>query len=150
MAWNNYNSDEGKFSEYNTAALKMKRLDSYIDEIGHINGNLTAYNYDYDVYNFELKLAHCDTLYLEVESKLKKEEKTDIEALRNVIHKLIEMPELYFTKKKLTYPPKKQIFLNKQIVRILIRWLFEYDKKLKRLLDEHGLDTKYEDESALF
>ncbi len=80
MAWNNYNTDsgdEGKFSEFNSAGLKMKRLDKILSMINEINSNLRAFNIEHGVYNYQLKFSLCDSLFLEIESKLSVEEKTD-------------------------------------------------------------------------
>ena len=150
MAWNNYNSDEGKYSEYNTASLKMKRLSDETSEISQINGNLLAFNQDYGVYNFELKLSKLDNLYLEVESKLNEKERKDIESFRKVLHLKIKKNLIFVQKKKPTYPYTRVAVTDEKVWDVIVKWLFEYERKVRGLLDEHGLDTKYEDESALF
>ena len=149
MAWNNY-QDEGKQSEYNTAALKMMRLDKIHTTINQINGNLLSWNEEFGVYNYQLKFSSCDALYQEVESKLSKEEREDAEKLRDAIQNLIENEDVYEIKKSKIYPYKKGAEINKSVWKVIKRWLFLYETRVRRLLDEHGMDTKYSDESDLF
>ena len=149
MAWDNY-QNEGKMSEFNTAALKMMRLDKIESLLNQINGNLLAWNQEYGVWNFQLKFSLCDALYQEIESKLKPEERGDAEKLRNAIQIAMEEDSIYKLKKNKVYPYKQREELNKPIWKVIKKWLFIYETKVRKLLDDHGMDTKYEDESALF
>lgn len=146
MAWsNNYNDDTGKVSEFNPAALKMKRLDRALTILNEIRGNLLAFNQEYGVYNYELTFQYCNVLYLEVESKLKPSERKKGEALKLALKKLLENNPVYETKHRKVYPHNKIMKLNGINWKVIEKWLFEYDTLVRKLLDEHGMDTKYKD-----
>ena len=53
-------------------------------------------------------------------------------------------------RKDRVYPYRKTMKFNNNIWLIIKKWLFLYESKVRHLIDEHGMDTKYEDESALF
>ncbi len=147
MAWGS--SDEGKFSEFNPAALKMMRLDKAQTLINQINGNLLAYNSEHGVYNFELKFRVCNNLYQEVESKLSKDERKDAEEMRKAVEKALENNQIYTSSQNKTFPYNKTTKLNEGTWKIIKKWLFDWETRVRALLDSHGLDTKYIDDSGL-
>jgi len=152
MGYGQYQSpeSEGKVSEYNAAAFKMKRLHDVQEELNLINGNLLAYNDEYGIYNYKLKFIRCDTLFLEVESKLKPNERKDANALRDAIRKAIDKHPVYESKKGKAYPYKQNMKINNGVWKVLEDWLFRYETLVRKLLDDHGMDTKYDDDQALF
>jgi len=150
MVWNNNQQGDGKFSEYNTAGLKMIRLDKIQTLINQINGNLLAFNEEFGVYNFELKFSQCNILYLEVESKLAPDEKKKAVKLKEAIEKALEEYNIFEIKTNNIYPYQKVKTVNGGVWKVIRKWLFKYEVLVRSLLDEHGMDTKYEDESALF
>ena len=148
MAWDDEAEDE-KISEFNPAALKMRRIDKAETLLNEINGNLLAFNPEYGVYNFELKFSTCDSLYLEVESKLNEDEKKEGESLRVALKQLMKKYKVYEERRDKVYPYKKIIKLNESHWKVIEKWLFRYEKLVRALLDKHGMDTKYIDDSGL-
>lgn len=140
---------DGKISDWNAAALKMKRLDKEFIGINEVNGNLLAFNQEYGVYNYELKFRKCDNQFLEVDSKLKNEERQRGEELRN---KILILLDRYPVHKTLVnkYTGKRAIKVNRQIANLLLHLLFEYERMVRKFIDDHGMDTSYDNESALF
>lgn len=147
---NFYDNDDGKMSEFNSAALKMKRLDKIQELLNQINGNLLALNDQYGVYNYELKLSLCDSLYQEVESKLTEEEREDGERLREFVEKMISENPVYKNKKEKIYPYREKQTMDKENWKIIKKALFFYEKVARKYMDAHGMDTAYADESDLF
>lgn len=155
MAWRNDDDDEGKVSDWNAAALKMKRLDRELTSLNEINGNLWAFNQEYGVYNYELKFKICDNLYLEVENKLTEEERHGDkenkdsggggEGLRQKIKIMMEKYPVY-TIVKSNFARKSVSRKDVIVLKILETLLFEYEKLIKKFLDDHGLDTSYGDD----
>lgn len=150
MAWkNNNDSDEGKISDWNAAALKMKRLDNTLTTLNNINSNLRAFNMENGVYNYQLKFNQCDSLYLEVDSKLSTEEKELGKELRMKIKTMIEIFPVHKNVSNQFYNSSKQK-INMITFRVLERLLFEYEILVRKFIDSHGMDTSYDDESSLF
>lgn len=121
-----------------------------MDGLNDINSNLSAFNHEANVYNFELKLSLLECLYQEVESKLTDEERLDSEAIRIVIHDYINKYPIYNTRKSNIYHSKPKSTLNLGVFLILKKWLYEYEKIVRKLIDVHGMDTLYNDESSMF
>ena len=137
------NDDEGKMSDFNAAALKMKRLDKILDNLNEINGNLFAWNEEYGVVNYELKFSRCKQLYQEVESKLTEKERLKGVALQEHLQKFIDDHPVY------TKPKKRNVREDKSVKKILKKWLDKYETLVREYIDNHGMDTRYEDESGL-
>ncbi len=146
MVWENYEGDgeDGKMSGFNAAALKMKRLDRILDSLNQINTNLFAWHEEVGTFNYEYKFRLCNQLYQEVESKLKKKEREEGENMRNAIEKFLEEHQVY---KKLR--GKKNQVLIEHTARIIRKWLDKFESLVRQYIDEHGMDTRYEDEDGL-
>lgn len=149
MPWNNVSTDEGKMSEFNSAGLKMVRLDKLQQLFNEINTNLSAFNEMYGVYNYQLKISLCDSLYLETESKLTKEEREEATEIRNKVEIFIKSFPIHKKIKQKVYPYKVKQQLSMEAFEVLKKLLFEYEKLARKLIDNHGMDTLYE-EDALF
>ena len=150
MAWNKY--EQGmedpnfKTSSWNAAAFKMKRLHEIMSSMNELDNNLVAWNEEKQNYNFNLKLAKCENLYQEVESKLTDKERKDVEDFRKAIKKFIETYPIMVTKKKKVYPYNTEKKIDNKILIVLTEWLSQYETKCRGLVDIHGMDTAYEDE----
>jgi len=149
MAFYPNQQDEGRVSEFNAAALKMRRLDKIQDILNDINSNLLAYNEEYGVYNFQLKFDICNSLYQEVDSKLTDVEKTDTKMLREAIATALEKYPIYETRIN-KIDNKTKIKFNKGVWNVMKNWLFEYESKIRKLIDDHGMDTMYNEDEGLF
>ncbi len=140
-----YQDQEGKTSEFNSAALKMKRLDKLFNMLNEINGNLQAYNVEYGKYNFELKLSVCNSLFLEVEAQLTKDEKEEGYSLKNAIETCLDRYPIYKIIKDM-YSNKNDKKLNKQTWKVFEKWLFKYESLVRKFHSDHGMDTKFYEE----
>ena len=138
-----YDEEEGKISQYNAADLKMRRLDKELSDVNNLNGNLFAWNYENGVWNFELKFARCNSLYQEVESKLKKEERNDGEKMKEAIELALKKWPVF----KKTHG--KKIIADKKMQELIRKWLFKYETLIRKFIDDHGMDTRYDDLEGL-
>ncbi len=152
MGWNpdNSNPDEMKVSEWNSAAYKMKRLHEIMSEINQLDDNLIAWNPEKQTYNFKVKFARCENLYQEVESKLTPTESEKVEALRKAIKKFMELHPIIIKKKMKVYPYDIKTTVDEGVFRVIEEKLSEYETVCRKLIDDHGMDTPYGEEDALF
>ena len=148
MAKYNQGGDEGDYSNVSTingGVLKTIRIHEHWKFISLISANLSTYNPDYNDYNYNIKLEFLDRLYLEVESKLKAEEREKADSLRDAIKLFMVNFPVYQT--KIDSVNKTQYLqLNKQNYTILKEYIFKYERLIRQLHDNYGLDTRYEDE----
>lgn len=142
-------SNEGKVSEFNSAALKMRRLDKILTTLNEVNGNLLAFNDEVGVYNYQLKFNLVDALYQEIESKLSEEERENAERLRIAIEFAMDQFQVYEKVRTSMYPKKSNIKLNAKVWAVFKRWLFKYETYVRNLQDIHGMDTAYDDDDGL-
>ena len=115
--------DEGKISEFNAAALKMKRLDKLEGTMNDISVNLFAFDADEGVFNFEKKFANCNQLYQEVESKLTEKERIKGTALRKAVQRIIQKYPV-FTKIR---NKNKNTKIDPVAKQLITDWLFKYE-----------------------
>jgi hypothetical protein len=148
MAYNN--SDEGKYSEYNSAALKMKRLHDILSLMNGVRANLLAFNDDFGRYNYEIFYEYCTSLYQEVRAQCSEEERKEGDKLRNVLGLLLEKLKVWSPRKTKIYPytQRKNKFMETHWRKIK-EWLTEYEDLVRKLQDAHGMDTLY-NEAGLF
>jgi len=148
MAWKQWTDpemDEGKISEFNAAAFKMRRLDKNLDSLNEISTNLFAWNEEFGVFNFELKLARCNQLYQEVESKLNPNDRKDGLKLKQAIEKILQKYPIFIKPRG----NKQKMKINKDMQIIMANWLIKYETLVRKFIDEHGMDTRYDDEEGL-
>jgi len=143
-------SNDGKMSAFNSAGFKMQRLHKILDLLNDLDTNLTAYNEQFQEYNYKIKFHKCENLYQEVESKLTKLEKVDIEILRDYIKEFMDKYDVFRTIKIKVYPFSSKRVINTSILRILRDLLSKYESECRRLVDAHGMDTSYNEEEGLF
>ena len=48
-----------------------------------------------------------------------------------------------------TKPRKRNVREDKNVKKILKKWLDKYETLVREYIDNHGMDTRYEDESGL-
>lgn len=147
MGWNKYNNpaeDEGKVSDWNAAAYKMKRLDKEFSELQEININPKAFNEAYGLPNYEVRFKRLQNQNFEVDSKLSVDEKKEINNLRNKIQVCLNE---FTIDKKLKSKRKNGNKIKKDIIiyNILNELLNEYERMIRKLIDLHGMDTSYDD-----
>ena len=143
-------STDGKMSAFNSAGFKMQRLHKILDLLNDLDTNLTAYNEQFQEYNYRIKFHKCENLYQEVESKLTKLEKVDIEILRKYIIEFMDNHDVFRTVKIKVYPFSSKKVINTHILRILRDLLSRYESECRRMVDNHGMDTSYNEEEGLF
>ena len=137
--------DDGKTSSFNSAMFKMRRLDKQQSLLNEINVNLLSFNDLYGVYNYELKFRFCEQLHQEVESKLAEEERTNAEKLRVAIKKFMEKNNVFKSIRNEVNRSASKLKINHAVWNILQEWLYKYETLMRSLMDEHGMDTKYEE-----
>ena len=126
---------EGKVSTFNEAALKMVRLDNLQTAMNQFRINPFIRLHSEHQFDFELWAACLDGLYLEVSSKLSDKEDEKIMKLLNTARE--EMATLL--KIRDTSLWGAQIHRIKMSnIRIA---LFNAEKTIRRMLDEHGLGS---------
>jgi len=150
MAWVSQNTDEGKLSEYNSAALKMKRLDKILDLINQIRTNLLAFNPDFGRYNYDIIYECYCSLYQEVRPQCSEEEKTEGDKLKDAIKSMLEKYPIHEEKRQSVYPYKINVNVNQKHWVVLRKWLDQFENLARKYQDAHGMDTAYESESAMF
>ena len=143
-------SQDSKISAFNSAGFKMQRLHKILDLLNDLDANLTAYNEEFQEYNYKIKFHKCENLYQEVESKLTSGEKVDIEILREYIKEFMDKYDVFRTIKIKVYPFSSKRVINTSILRILRDLLSKYESECRRLVDAHGMDTSYNEEEGLF
>lgn len=137
--------DDGKKSDWNAASYKMKRLHDILSEINIIDDNLEAWNPLRQTYNYKVKFHRCENLYQEVESKLTKDERKDVEKLRKTIENFMYTNPVHTNVRQKIYPYGMETKTNKDNLRVLTNWLSKYETSCRKLVDTHGMDTSYKD-----
>jgi hypothetical protein len=141
-------STDDKISKFNAGLLKMQRMDKIFSLLHDISSNLLAFNQDYGIYNFELKLRMCNQLYQEVESKLKDSERVKAQALGKAIELGLEKYPVYETQSDVING--KKMHVNHEVWKVVRDWLFNYESLVRQFIDKYGMDTAYEDDEGLF
>jgi len=141
--------EEIKISDYNSAGFKMKRLHDSYNIIKEVDKNLWAWNPRYETYNYLVKLAECETLFQEVESKLTPKENDDVETLRNALIYFKDHNTIWGLKKSKVYPYKNTQIRNELNSQVISVFLSKYESMVRKLIDVHGMDTKYADDDGL-
>jgi len=149
MAFYNNQGNDYKVSEFNSAALKMIRLNKIQDTINQVNGNLLMFNVNFGLYNYVLKKNMIESLLQEVESKLDDQERKDAVFAQKVINDFMETYPI-MQKGKQGYFSNNQLTPHPENWKKLQQLLFAYESLVRKLIDAHGMDTKYgEDDYGL-
>ncbi len=147
--WTQPEASEGKVSEFNAAAYKMRRLDKIQDSLNEIRSNLWAWNLDFQSYNYVLYFKNCESLHQEVHSKLKETEIKTIDKLRFAIKTFIKKYPTYTQTINVSNSKNNRLKFDPQLASMIEDCLFKYELMCRRYIDEHGMDTRYDDEEGL-
>jgi hypothetical protein len=136
-------SDYENMSAINGGVLKTIRIHEMLKFIGELQNNIALFNQDFGDYNFNIIKDQLDRLYLEVESKVSDERKKEPVLLRTAIkHFMLNFP--IFEQKYNQVTGQRNLQLNKERLRILKEYLYQYELSIRALHDKYGLDTRYE------
>jgi len=148
MAYQNYEPETSMSSKFNAGILQMERLHDLQALINKANSNLTAFNLEYNIYNYELLLASLNSLYQEVRPKLKKEERIAGDLFRFKLMKAMEEYPIHEDKKDII-TKKTNSILNKSNLQVHRRYLIEYESLIRDMMDKHSFNSPTEDDEGL-
>lgn len=127
---------EGDISKFNPAQHKMNRINELSRIINEAKLSLSSWNVEFNDWSYNVYFNCLVALYREVFVKFSEDDKKECEDLRIPIKNL-----------KLKYPIQektknnKWLPINPERFEIFIRWIGLYEEKIRKLQDEHGLDT---------
>lgn len=144
MAYNNYNNysepatdtDVGK-GMFNEAIFVVRRLSDLQTQVNNARLNPLAFNIEHGVYNYQIWFSSLTSLMSETWAKLSDDEKKDAETIRALLNKAL-----------ISFPPHKivnKIGVGQETSFIKENWniiesgLMLFEKKIKSLMDTHGL-----------
>ena len=139
---------DGKKSAWNSAQLKVKRIDDWMITIGNMRVNPLAWNMDWNCYNWNVWITGTNIVYSEIKHLLDTEEKKYAEELKKNFEMLLEKYPVLIEKKKRYSESKSEIDYDnwKLIKKVLEKW----QDLVLELHSEHGLDTSiYEQDDGL-
>lgn len=134
--------DETKISTFNEAGFQMTRLHELQKAMNQFRINPFIRLHSEFQYDFELWAACLDGLYLEVSSKLTSDE--DREVIKLLDKARSTMAKLLMIKNVSAWGTQPQ--RNK--MRDIRMSLFDAEKKIRRLLDDHGLGSPNADDTS--
>ncbi len=141
MAYN----EEGSMSKFNAGLLQMSRIHILQERINQANLNPLALT-EMGLYNYEIIIASCSSLFQEAAPKLSDEENRDILRLKKAIEDMLKKNPIHSIKVKKFSPDKKYIDTNYDTWDTIKPWLFDYESKIRKLLDKHNLNSPSEDD----
>lgn len=97
------------------------------------------------VYNYEIILRCITQLLQEVLPKLKEDDKFNILALKKAVETQLKNNPIHVLKKEKNYPHNKYYELKNENWETFEKWLFEYESKVRYLLDVHELNAASKD-----
>jgi len=102
-----YNFDEGKSAKFNAGVLQTERINEILKTLNFCKINPMAFNSDYIDWNFNIQLRCIYSLYLEIDSYMKKEEGKKCIQIYEKIEELIEKYPLLEEKRQFNKPVEK-------------------------------------------
>lgn len=142
MAYQNNLNEEGEVSEFNPAFLKMKRFGQLHDRLHSYRLNPKGIDPIYQEFGFILWIRDLKNFYLEIYPKISKEERDEIEKIKNAIEQaMIDFPVIN---------KGKHLTWNNEIWNIFIKWIERYEKLLFCSAEKHGYDSPTKGEESLF
>lgn len=145
------NYDEVKQSAFNEAAKKMSRFDNLQSLLNQVNINLTEYNPDFGVYNFEVKFDVINSLVLELCDKIGPDDEKDCHSLRDGIDDFMKKYPTIEIKRSLKIGNNGQMpKTNKDHFKALKIYLRIYESKVRKLIGKHGFSTRDKEGKDLF
>lgn len=141
MAWQPpQEEDEGKFSKFNEAWLKMKRIDKLQDTINGCIINPTEFNLQYNCFNYEIVLRCCSSIIAECWAKLNEETRTDALKFKRAVETSIRKYPVHNQTKDINNG-KTMLKYDSKVWEIMSEWLFKYNLKCRDYLGQSGYDS---------
>jgi len=132
---------------FNEAYFVTKRLSSLQERINFAKMNPLAYNNEVMVYNYQIWFTDLTSLLNEAWPKLTEEEQADAEVFRNAIQTLLRINPPH---KDIIVNGDKSVKFNKECWYLLEDGLIMFEKKVRTLLDTHGLSNPTEEDEGMF
>lgn len=140
MAWKEPKEDEGHFSKFNEAWLKMKRIDKLQDTINLCIINPTEFNLQYNCFNYQVVLTCCASIIAECWGKLSEEKREDALNFKLAIEKTIKKYPIH-NQVKDSSNGKMVLKYNDEVWDVMSKWLFNYNLKCRDYLAGAGYDS---------
>lgn len=138
--------EEDKSSMFNQAGLQMKRLDEEIKRINQCKIDPLAFNIEFNTYNYQVIFMSIKNIFLEIIEKLKPNEEEKILLMIRGIGHLLEHNPPYKIVKTKVYPYKTKVKFDANAWRILDRYIFNFDLKIRKLMEQHGYGSPLADD----
>ena len=134
---------DGQESEWNEALFKMKRLHELQTEIIKCNMMPLSKHFMTGEWNYIILFRSICALYAEGNAKYKQTELDEINKLKDLIDKHLKFCPPFVTKNKVGYGnTQKHSLLNVDNWELLKCLLSEFEFKVRKFNDVHGLSTK--------
>ena len=134
--------NETKMSTFNEAGFQMTRLHDLQRSMNQFRVSPFSRMHSEFQYDFELWAACLDGLFLELSPKLKTKEDEEVTALlktvRDTMAKLLRVKDISLW----------GIQIHRQKMWDIRQALFAAEKKIRRLLDDHGLGAPNADDTS--
>lgn len=137
--------EEGGRSIFNEAALKMQRIHRIQDDINRCKIHPLNYHPDFQKPNYEIIFSLLCSLEMEIIGKLNSDEVDEVDRLRKNIETIIKNKPPYVKKK---YYDKYRTELNPDLWKQLEKIIFEYERKLRKLIDKHNIGSPSEEKEG--
>jgi len=132
--------------KFNAGFFQVQRIHEVQRMINIAKINPQSFNYDYNIWNYELWFNCLNTLIDEIWPKLyskeqkhiAKDEKGETDKFRDQMLKMIDNFKVVEQKFMDGYSDKKVTLINKQKFSKIHRALIYYDNYVKGLMNEHG------------
>lgn len=127
---------EGKVSKYNTGLFLTERLHHLQDHLNVCNSNLLIKN-KVGVYGYQMVATILHSLMAEGFPKMGKEEQREILEFKKKVENILKLPCI-----RTVYRDNKPIQqIHKENWEKVKDTLFQYELKIRCLLDKHGLSS---------
>lgn len=139
--------DEIKISDWNEGMFQMRRIDKIENTLNSCWINPTAFNNEFNVFNYEVIFSCVNSMLQEIRGKLTKGEKEKAEVLkRGILIALNSFPIYKQIKKNGERNLKFQIYNWK----VIMNWLYKYESMMRELANTHGFSSPEKSDSAWF
>lgn len=143
-----YDEEDMKGSKFNEGVLQTIRIHKLQDKINFASQHLNHFFDDEQLYGYEIKFECINQLLVEVSSKLSPEEDEEIDKIKNAIEMFIEKNPIHI-KQRNSVSFMESVSCDKISLNVLKKALFNYDKKVRKLLEQHGLGNPDVEDSGL-
>ncbi len=149
MAYGDNEDGGGKLSMFNAGLLQTKRIAELQEKMNHVSLNPTAFNYEFDVYNFSIWKTCIDTLLQEILPKLDKEEYKLGHKVRDHVWRFMETHPIFETRKKIQ-SGKTHVVFHEYNWKVLNTVLTLYERTVRKFLDDHNFNSPGADDDDMF